>query len=518
MQTATIKSTIKQLEQCLQNKQYRIGIALFVSASIITAIISGREAPKGSLTIIDLVPLIFTLVGIYICNRTYGELIFGKVDTYEKEKIIIKSILGGLPLGVILSFCIGWVVFPLIWIVIGLSGVFVGSFLLKGLASSAFTNIYGGAIKTKNSDSDQKTSNEPTVECACCHKHFIWEEGYKSQDAPGSMQHNPPGYGNSSPRVFCPYCGALMAVWHITKDEWIWFADNAKLNHGRSLPPSYIIFWGQSIPPQFIPHYDEHKLNVEAIKRFEKQEETDTHKQPADQGQWKQPLTEAKQHYQDGEIAKAVESLEQAVGSALPKKEHAVALGAFAEHYMEIKDVETARKYYEDSIKTHFSAYWTAHLVLGFIYEALGDSVKAQEKFIDAQRAAPTKYLDPATEQKARDIIREWAAGDKGSTGESTGASRKTGSVDVTIKVDAPIQFDDSYIGEYNLTLSLDLEAPQLLNQIAQEIGIIRGFHSGYQLYCDKGYLSAKQFSGDFRTLREAGVKDNDALRFIDWG
>jgi len=424
-----MNETINRLKLCLRDNQYRVGIALFVGASILSAIFPEKETPG----IVLLISLLLTVTGGVISNSVYANLIFEKMDAFEKKKIICKSILAGLPLGVIMAMVFFYIgVFSLSWIIMGISVLFVGSFAMTAevnfqkiiqerelkdkqvqpyAASSELDSKEKAADKIVNGPGSEGEP-ESIANCAKCFNSFEWDEAYKQQDTPGSIDWNPPGHSNYRPRVFCPYCGALIADWHITKekdfDEWIWFADNAELNAGLLLPPSPIVFWGHSIPPQFRPHYDDHKLNIEQIKCFEKQKETDPHKQSADQGQWKQPLAEAKRHYRDGDIAKAVELLEQAVGAGLPKKEHATALGAFGDHYLEVKDVKTARKYYENSITTHFSGYWTAHLVLGFIYEVLGDSVKTHEKYLDAQRAEPNKHLDPAMEQKVRDIIREW--------------------------------------------------------------------------------------------------------------
>lgn len=113
-------------------------------------------------------------------------------------------------------------------------------------------------------------SKKPGIECAGCHGIFEWNDAYTIRDTPGSLNHNPPGSGVWRPRVFCPYCGALIAEWHITRgedfDEWIWFGSNASSNTGESLPPNPLTLWGKDVPSKYIPYYNEHQLDIEKIK------------------------------------------------------------------------------------------------------------------------------------------------------------------------------------------------------------------------------------------------------------
>jgi len=66
----------------------------------------------------------------------------------------------------------------------------------------------------------------------------------------------------------------------------------------------------------------------------------------------------------------------------------------------------------------------------------------------------------------------------------------------------------------YDFTLPLDLEASQLLNRIAADIGVTIGFSTRWCLQCKNGDLSAQPGGGKLQTLRQAGVQDGDILPF----
>ncbi len=87
--------------------------------------------------------------------------------------------------------------------------------------------------------------------------------------------------------------------------------------------------------------------------------------------------------------------------------------------------------------------------------------------------------------------------------------------VDVIVSVEGYIHGSDSYGGKYHAKLPLDMVSTQLLNHIADKIGVIRGFHMGYMLLL-KGetILTCREK----KTLRDTGVKNGDTLTFIDWG
>jgi class 3 adenylate cyclase/tetratricopeptide (TPR) repeat protein len=252
------------------------------------------------------------------------------------------------------------------------------------------------------------------VKCSSCQGVFTWDEAYKCQETPGSTPYNPPGQGEWRPRVFCPHCGELVAEWHITRqkdfDEWLWFGDNEKYNTGCPLPPSPIVHgWGRNIPPQFLPMFKQHRIDTDKITQYQKTQESVSEPDGKKTQAWKEPFKMAKQFYAKGDIRKVVELIQEADKAGLPKLEHAEALGVIGDHYLlEKKDVETARKYYESSIKIHFSGYWVAHLFIGYMHEAEGNIQAAKKEYDDAKRANPHKLLEPALEAEVRQIVRKW--------------------------------------------------------------------------------------------------------------
>jgi hypothetical protein len=251
-------------------------------------------------------------------------------------------------------------------------------------------------------------SKKPGIECADCHENFEWNDAYAIQDTPGSLNHNPPGSGNWRPRVFCPYCGALIAEWHITRekdfDEWIWFGSNASLNIGRSLPPNPLTLWGKVVPSNYMPYFDEHQLDIEKVKQSSTKKQPQAEIQPEREQNWKQLANEGFKYFKEGNIKKAIELVQKAA-AGLPKHEYALTLGAIGEHYLlNEKDVDSALKYFLSSIENDFSVFWKAHAYLALIYEAMGNSQKADQERRDAQRAEPHKYLDPEYEQNVRQI------------------------------------------------------------------------------------------------------------------
>lgn len=87
--------------------------------------------------------------------------------------------------------------------------------------------------------------------------------------------------------------------------------------------------------------------------------------------------------------------------------------------------------------------------------------------------------------------------------------------VEVTISVEGNIHGSDLYGGKYHAKLPLDMVSDQLLNHIADKIGVIGSFHMGYMLLLEgETILTCKEK----KTLRDTDAKDGDALIFIDWG
>jgi len=261
------------------------------------------------------------------------------------------------------------------------------------------------------------------IECAGCHGNFEWNDAYAISNTPGSLNHNPPGSGNWRPRVFCPYCGALIAEWHITRekdfDEWIWFGSNASLNTGRSLPPNPLTLWGKVVPSKYMPYFDEHQLNIEKVKQSATKKQPQAEIQPEREQNWKQLANEGFKYFKEGNIKKAVELVQKAVAAGLPKHEHALTLGAIGEHYLlNEKDVDSALKYFLSSIEKDFSAFWKAHAYLALIYEAMGNYQKRDQERRDAQRAEPHKFLIHVYEQNVRQITQKWIREKKSSVEE----------------------------------------------------------------------------------------------------
>ena len=87
--------------------------------------------------------------------------------------------------------------------------------------------------------------------------------------------------------------------------------------------------------------------------------------------------------------------------------------------------------------------------------------------------------------------------------------------VDVTISVEGFIHGSDLYGGKYHAKLPVNMISDQLLNHIADKIGIIASFHMGYMLLLNgETILTCREK----KALRETDVKDGDILTFIDWG
>jgi hypothetical protein len=112
-------------------------------------------------------------------------------------------------------------------------------------------------------------ANVQNIQCSQCREGFDWAQAYQHQDIPGSAAEHPAGHGNFHPRVYCPFCGSLIADWHIDRtqdyDEWIWHGDNARLDAGKPLPPNPLTMWGKMIPANFIPPYNVHRLDLKRM-------------------------------------------------------------------------------------------------------------------------------------------------------------------------------------------------------------------------------------------------------------
>lgn len=267
----------------------------------------------------------------------------------------------------------------------------------------------------KRTKKNKKMVDISKVKCATCHEYFEWNEAYKCVDTPGSIQYNPPGTGNYSPRVFCPNCGALILEWHITRiknfDEWIWVGENATLNTRCSFPPSpHVGLWGRGILPQFVPFYDEYRLDIEKIIQFESKEKIKDKIEAEENHEWEKPLELFYKFGKEHEIEAAEELLQKAIAAGLPKRKYAEALDAIGGYYLQIEeDVDKAFKYYLSSIETDPFASWYAHYYLGIIFEAKGDKKRADQEYRNAQRVNTHLCLLADHERKMRSLIRKWA-------------------------------------------------------------------------------------------------------------
>jgi hypothetical protein len=96
------------------------------------------------------------------------------------------------------------------------------------------------------------------------------------------------------------------------------------------------------------------------------------------------------------------------------------------------------------------------------------------------------------------------------------------GTVKVVVRISGAMHGSTEFVNEYDVALPIDLNGPDLLNSLAMSImrpGQSR-YYTGYQLACPGGTLRSSA-DGETRkpvTLRDAGVKEGDALEFIDWG
>ena len=354
-------------------------------------------------------------------------------------------------------------------------------------------------------------SKKPGIECAGCHRNFEWDDAYRIRDTPGSLNHNPPGIGILRPRVFCPHCGALIAEWHITRedifDEWIWFGSNASLNTGRSLPPDYLTVWGKHVPSKYIPYFDEHQLDIEKVKQSATKKQPQAEIQPESEQNWKQLSHEGSNYFKEGNIKKAIELVQKAAAAGLPKEEHASILGAIGQHYLlDEKDVDSALKYFLSSIEKDFSGFWLAHAYLALIYEAMGNYQKAEQERRDAQRANPHKYLDPEFEQNVRQIIRGWITEKKSSVEEEK--------LDIDM---IDYHGKDLIKMEYDVMISLERQIGSVIPAVSADKLDIFGYNeeNGHviqlRLY-NKGLTSLPDTIGNLKSLKELKLMYNKGL------
>lgn len=150
---------------------------------------------------------------------------------------------------------------------------------------SIFDWLFGKKSNESGGKDTHKNKGEPKdnltdkITCAGCKKEVHWSETYIQQDTPESTPYNPPGHGDTRPRIFCPHCGALLVDWHINRtkdfDEWLWFDKNERLNEKCSLPPSpFTVVWKRGIPVDFKASYAEHKIDINKIEQYYSEKES----------------------------------------------------------------------------------------------------------------------------------------------------------------------------------------------------------------------------------------------------
>jgi len=192
------------------------------------------------------------------------------------------------------------------------------------------------------------------------------------------------------------------------KEEWEWFGENAKINEGCPPPPSPWIYGGfkKSIPPQLAPLYEEHQLNIDKMKQFEKKSEVS---KPKISEAGEEHFDRALNLYRKGELDKALEELEVASSLGLSKDKYAQALGGIGIKFVQSKkNVDSAFECCLRSVEIDPSAEWRAHFFLSLVYEAKGDSEKSTQEYNEARRLAGTVWWIPENERQIRQIVKNW--------------------------------------------------------------------------------------------------------------
>jgi alpha-tubulin suppressor-like RCC1 family protein len=270
--------------------------------------------------------------------------------------------------------------------------------------------IATSVVAQLEAEGESTAENLPT--CAQCKSPINWEETYNTQNTPGSEPFNPPGHSTWRPRAFCPQCGALFAEWHITPDhdydEWSWFGDNAIINEGCSLPPNPGLYWGNSIPLQYLPYYDEHSLDIQALEDFEWHQELAV--ETGEEADWQADYDELIRLCRQEDVLSALELFERAVTTGLPDHEQAIVHGFIGEIYLRHQgDVGAAYEHCLKSVELDPTASWKSSYFLSLIYEAQGDKEEANAAYRNAKRFALTVWFTPETERDIRLKVSEWA-------------------------------------------------------------------------------------------------------------
>ena len=368
---------------------------------------------------------------------------------------------------------------------------------------------------------DQQEETTSKIKCAKCNNNFVWNEAYNQQDTSGSSSHNPPGHGEFRPRAFCPHCGFMVAEWDIDQKEdrnrWKWYGQNENSNSGKELPPSPITLWGKSIPLEVRVSVSAEQIDLSKMQEGASNDKFFNAAASGDVEAVKQQiLTGADINTKSyrGETAVMLAAMEG----------HTEVVITLIEAGVDINDQNVYGKHTPlilAALSGHFDT------VKELIDSGADISLKNQFGKTAEEAAKDSGHSDIAGFLKAGPVRRTPTEKKERSTTNTSGdttAPRKTinlsgiapgKAVDVTISVEGYINGSDLYGGKYQAKLPINLVSDQLLNHIAQDLGVFSRFHMGYMLLRNgKTILTCREK----KTLSDADVKNGDILTFIDWG
>jgi hypothetical protein len=210
----------------------------------------------------------------------------------------------------------------------------------------------------------------------------------------------------------------LVAEWSIDRqrdhNKFDWFGTNVEANIGIDLPHHPSI--GISIPKKFIPVWEEHRLNVENVRKFEQVGQVE-------QKSGEASLTEARRGYAilrecvsrlqapTAETAKAALYFESARNLGLSDRDYACALGSIGLVYIHFaKDIPHAFECCQRGVKIAPEAYWQSSFILSLVHEGLGRVEDSNRLMTDAKRFALTRWWEADVEQQLRAITKHWFA------------------------------------------------------------------------------------------------------------
>jgi tetratricopeptide (TPR) repeat protein len=240
-------------------------------------------------------------------------------------------------------------------------------------------------------------------------------EGYLAQGSPG--REPPEGHGEWGARVYCPQCGALVAENALRPndydDHWVWFRGNAAANEGDPDPPLTLLFGWQRIPQQFVPMYEEHELNIEAVHEFEREHPEGSAAEPPASGPWSEAWEQLETARRAGDCRAAAAALEQAIALGLPAELHADGACALALDELSAgDDLDEVFRRCRESIEASPTRCWQAYSLLSMIHAARNNTDAALREYDSARRYARTKWWVPEVEQRLVDTANRLAVDD----------------------------------------------------------------------------------------------------------